>query len=179
MIFTTCYTDHELNLVNKTGFQVDSQSRLRSRLPLEPFIPLAQLGSAQNGTEPSRKSRLESLHFELSPSLNSCNAKRFQENFKNWTSGNDDIDKFIQHTQLSAEFSFHVVEWIPYDRFYDIKYIAKGGFGKVYRAKWIDGYIKSWDNKNKNWKRENSNKFVALKSLNNSENITLEFINEV
>ena len=58
-----------LNLVNKTGFQADSQSRLRSRLPPEPFVPLARLGSAQNGTEPSQKSRLESLNFELFPSL--------------------------------------------------------------------------------------------------------------
>src|ERR1051325_4849574 len=32
-----------------------------------------------------------------------CNAKRFQQNFKNWTSGNDDdVDKFIQKTQLKA-----------------------------------------------------------------------------
>src|SRR4051794_21910115 len=25
----------------------------------------------------------------------SCNSKRFQQNFDNWTSGNDEIDKFI------------------------------------------------------------------------------------
>src|SRR5215211_711599 len=25
-----------------------------------------------------------------------CNAKRFKENFKNWTSGNEDIDELIQ-----------------------------------------------------------------------------------
>ncbi|GET64781.1 kinase-like domain-containing protein [Rhizophagus irregularis DAOM 181602=DAOM 197198] len=52
------------------------------------------------------------------------------------------------------------------------------GFGKVYRAKWIDGYINRWDNINENWERFNSNGFVTLKSLNNSENVTLEFINE-
>ena len=51
----------------------------------------------------------------------SCNAKRFRQNFKNWTSGNIDIDKFIQHTQLSATNRYKVLEWIPYDRFYDIK----------------------------------------------------------
>jgi hypothetical protein len=31
-----------------------------------------------------------------------CYAKRFQQNFENWISGNDNIDKFIQDTQLSA-----------------------------------------------------------------------------
>ena len=108
-----------------------------------------------------------------------CNAKHFQQNFSKWSSGNVDIDKFIQEAQLSANNSDKVLEWIPYDRFYDIEYIAKGGFGKVYRANWIDGYILYWDIKNRNWIRRNSNKFVALKNLNNSQNVTSEFINEV
>ena len=109
----------------------------------------------------------------------SCNAKHFQQNFKNWTSGNDDIDKFIQHTQLSATDKDKVLEWIPYDRFRNIEFIAKGGFGNVYKAIWIDGYIYGWDNKNQNWKRDIPNKKVALKSLNNSKNVTTEFIKEV
>src|ERR1700729_4119445 len=107
-----------------------------------------------------------------------CNEKHFQQNFENWTSGNVDIDKFIQDIQLSANKN-KVLEWIPYDRFYDIEYIAKGGFGKIYKANWIDGYIFSWDNENKNWHRPFSNRFVALKSLKNSKNVTIEFINEV
>ena len=64
----------------------------------------------------------------------------------------------------------------------DFKYIAKGEFGKVYRANWIDGPIYKWgkwDDENKNWERYNQNEFVALKSLNNSKNVTLEFMNEV
>jgi hypothetical protein len=108
-----------------------------------------------------------------------CNAKRFQQNFKNWTSGNDNIDKFIQNTQLAANSRYNLLEWIPYDRFYNIKYIAKGGFGNVYRAIWIDGFILEWNDKDKNWERKEKNKFVVLKSLNNSKNVTLEFINEV
>src|SRR6266496_2257152 len=105
-----------------------------------------------------------------------CNAKHFQQNFEKWTSGNVDIDKFIQESQLSANKSIYVIEWIPYDKFYDIEYIAKGGFGKVYRAILIDGKISSWDNKSQNWYRFN-NVIVALKSLNNSQNVTLEFLN--
>src|SRR6266498_1645720 len=107
-----------------------------------------------------------------------CNAKHFQQNFSKWSSGNVDIDKFIQNTQLSAN-KYNLLEWIPYDRFYDIEYIAKGGFGKVYKANWIDGIIYNLDIENQNWERHNSNKFVALKSLNNSKNVTSEFINEV
>ena len=54
-----------------------------------------------------------------------CNAIHFQQNFDNWTSGNNDIDKFIQDTQLSAHSDTEkALEWIPYDRFYNIIYIV-------------------------------------------------------
>jgi hypothetical protein len=109
-----------------------------------------------------------------------CKVLYFQLNFENWTSNNYGIDKFIRVTQLSAhDYAKVALEWIPYDRFYDIKYIAKGGFGKVYKANWIDGLIDYWDNNNQNWRRKDQNMFVALKSLNNSKNVTLEFMNEV
>ncbi|PKC02492.1 hypothetical protein RhiirA5_425159 [Rhizophagus irregularis] len=113
-----------------------------------------------------------------------CYAKRFQQNFKNWTSGNKDIDKFIQDTQLTEHTwcnfdPVKALEWIPYDRLCDIKYITKNKFGKVYKANWIDGDISNWDDENKNWKRNNLNMFVSLKSLNNPKNVTIEFANKV
>jgi hypothetical protein len=112
-----------------------------------------------------------------------CNAIYFQQQFIDWTSGNNDINKFIQDTQLSTHDNYDVfkkaLEWIPYDRFFDIKYIARGGFGKVYRANWIDGCIRCWDNEKQNWKREGNNMFVNLKSLNTPNNLTLEFTNKV
>ncbi|PKY56696.1 hypothetical protein RhiirA4_477171 [Rhizophagus irregularis] len=52
-----------------------------------------------------------------------------QQNFKNWTSGNHEIDKFIQKAQLNYWGSF---EWIEYNRFENVKYLAKGGFGTIY-----------------------------------------------
>ncbi|EXX72824.1 Ypk2p [Rhizophagus irregularis DAOM 197198w] len=111
-----------------------------------------------------------------------CNSIYFQQKFIDWTSGNKDIDKFIQDTQLLAhkndEIS-HALKWIPYSKFCNIEYIARGGFGKVYKANWIDGNISYWDNKNQFWKRYNENMYVALKSLNNSKKITLEFMNEM
>ncbi|GES73778.1 kinase-like domain-containing protein [Rhizophagus clarus] len=112
---------------------------------------------------------------------NKCNAIYFQYNFNNWTSGNNDIDKFIQDTQLSDHNynKCHALEWIPYNKFRDIKYIAKGGFGKVYKANWIDGYMDKWDDNHNSWKRKDQNMLVALKSLNNSKNVTLEFMNEI
>ncbi|POG81761.1 hypothetical protein GLOIN_2v1138743 [Rhizophagus irregularis DAOM 181602=DAOM 197198] len=108
-----------------------------------------------------------------------CNSNHFKNNFKNWTSGNDDIDKFLQNIQLSADNNFKVLEWIPYERFYNIEYIARGGFGTVYKAIWIDGYIRERDNKNQNWKRSGQYTFVALKSLNYSESVIPKILNEV
>jgi hypothetical protein len=110
-----------------------------------------------------------------------CNMIHFQRNFENWTSDNNDVNKLIQDSRLSdhSNYSCYSLEWIPYDKFYDIKFIAIGGFGKVYKAKRIDGFIDYWDNNNQNWKRKDQNMFVALKSLYNSKNVTLEFMNEV
>jgi hypothetical protein len=106
-----------------------------------------------------------------------CNAIHFQQNFESWTSGNNDIDKFIQNTQLSAHNDAkEALEWIPYNRFSNIKYIEKIG---VYRANWIDGYVYEWDNDNQNWKRNKKNMTVTLKSLYNIRNVTLEFKSEV
>ena len=109
-----------------------------------------------------------------------CNAMQFQHEFIDWTSGNNYIDEFIQATQLLAHINVgEVLEWIPYDKLCDIKYVAEDEFGKVYRANWIDGKISYWDNLNQNWRRYNHNMFVNLKILNDPKNLTLEFINKV
>ncbi|RHZ88843.1 hypothetical protein Glove_21g76 [Diversispora epigaea] len=60
------------------------------------------------------------------------------------------VDKFIRDAQLNAIWYNKVIEWIPYNKFKNIKEIAKGGFGSVYYAKWIDGYIERWDIKKNN-----------------------------
>jgi hypothetical protein len=109
-----------------------------------------------------------------------CFAIHFQQNFGNWTSGNNYIDKFIQNSQLSVHNEYEVsdtLEWIPYDRFYDINYITEA---KKYKARWVDGYIINWISKCQNWVRDNRGIFVNLKSLHdNLKDITFEFMNEV
>ena len=108
----------------------------------------------------------------------SCNSKRFQQNFKNRTSGNSDVDKLIQESQLNAKNKYEILEWIEHDRFENVEYITKGGFGKVYKAIWRDGFIEDWDYETNQWERYGS-MLIALKCLNNSKDITLEFLNEV
>jgi hypothetical protein len=114
-----------------------------------------------------------------------CNSLYFQRDFKNWTSGNNDIDKFIQSTQLSVHNKVSdALEWIPYEKFYDIRYISEDKFDKMYRANWIDGCIDdenqySWNDESQNWNRVKPNMFVNLKILNDPTSITSEFINKV
>ena len=133
-----------------------------------------------------------------------CNSRIFQQNFDKWTSGNDLIDKFIQNAQLNARNYNEVIEWIPYDHFRNILFLAHGGFSTVFKAIWLDGYIDKWDNKKHQWCRvfeslnsddyenvkiknvksplngtETKKTDVILKRLNNSSNINLEVLNEV
>jgi len=57
-----------------------------------------------------------------------------------WTSGNPDIDKFIKDTMYKPEGSnSRFLEWVPFDRFTDIKEVGEGGFAKVFSVTWIDG----------------------------------------
>src|SRR5438045_2620166 len=53
-----------------------------------------------------------------------CNAKRFQRNFQNWTSGNRDIDELIQKVQLRARNDKEVIEWVEYDSFESVEYLT-------------------------------------------------------
>ncbi|UZO17145.1 uncharacterized protein OCT59_008506 [Rhizophagus irregularis] len=96
-----------------------------------------------------------------------------------WASGNEKIDDSIQEMQSTIkEYHDIVFEWIPYNQFYEIKEIDKGGFATVYSAIWKDGpllYLKGQDEK---YSRE-SNKKVALKCLDNSQNLTNELLNEI
>ena len=108
----------------------------------------------------------------------SCNSKHFQQDFNKWTSGNKEIDEFIQKFQLNATCWQGVLEWIPYEQFIDIKYLAKGGFGTVHKAFWIDGYIKYWNINQTKWDRYNHVNIV-LKYLNNSQNLNTDFLQEV
>jgi hypothetical protein len=50
-----------------------------------------------------------------------CNAKRFKENFKNWTSRNKNIDELIQYSQLNAVHFTKCLEWIPFENFQNVR----------------------------------------------------------
>ncbi|GES91743.1 kinase-like domain-containing protein [Rhizophagus clarus] len=155
----------------------------------------------------------ENQHFGICPGCNrpntfrnwckECYSKKFQQNFGNWTSGNEQIDKFIKESQLNARNWSELLEWIPYNRLRNIKYLAQGGFSTVYKAIWLDGKVRHWDYEKQGWNRsaykideqyyedasnsqiKNPLKIdekygypIVLKSLNDSSNLNEDFLNE-
>src|SRR5215813_180178 len=64
-----------------------------------------------------------------------------------WTSGNAKIDEFIKDTIYNADYingnDYYPIflEWVPFNRFKDIKQIGESGFSKEYFATWIDGKL--------------------------------------
>ncbi|RHZ65146.1 hypothetical protein Glove_319g138 [Diversispora epigaea] len=106
-----------------------------------------------------------------------CNAKQFQNEFDKWTSEDKEIDKFIQQIQLNTTKHQEIIEWIPFDKLKDVKFLAKGGFGTVYKAEWVDGYIINLIDKKKKWNRI-SKQNVCLKILDNLTNKN-DFLQEI
>ncbi|KAG9305873.1 hypothetical protein G9A89_016525 [Geosiphon pyriformis] len=85
---------------------------------------------------------------------NSCTACQFiffQKLYQNFSSGNKVVDEIIKNpiyippNNNNNEYArLNYYEWIPWERFSNIKEIAKGGFGIIYKATLIDGLIDTW-----------------------------------
>ncbi|CAG8467808.1 42936_t:CDS:1 [Gigaspora margarita] len=107
-----------------------------------------------------------------------CITRHLYDNFEKWTSGNAFIDGLLQRCQLELTLTPEkLVEWVPYENFENVEYKTKGGYGSIYTAIWINGWISDWDDANKQFIRIGSKK-VALKLLNNSSNPNEEFFEE-
>jgi hypothetical protein len=96
------------------------------------------------------------------------------------SSGNEVIDDFIEYTQFNRDRQGGELEFVPYDQFKIIQFIAEGGFSEIYKAIWVDGPINNWIEIKQNYQdiMRDKNCTVVLK-LNNSKNITPEKLNEV
>ncbi|PKK67870.1 hypothetical protein RhiirC2_558684 [Rhizophagus irregularis] len=91
-------------------------------------------------------------------------------------SGNKIIDDFIRYTQINLVNKSGKMEYVPYEQFKNIEFIAEGGFSKIYKATWIDGPVKSYNSKGT---VRTQNYTVVLKKINDSKNITSKELNEL
>src|SRR6266542_4475279 len=54
-------------------------------------------------------------------------------------SGNKIIDDFIKYTQTNYVKKNGKMEFVSYEQFKNVEFIAEGGFSKIFKATWIDG----------------------------------------
>jgi hypothetical protein len=96
-------------------------------------------------------------------------------------SGNKVIGDFIRYTQVNHDEPGGKLEFVPYEQFKDIEFIAEGGFSKIYKATWIDGPINNWHKVvHSGWNiTRDKNCTIVLKKLYNSKNTTSKELNEV
>ena len=84
--------------------------------------------------------------------------------------GNEEIARFLYYQcKLNANNynNSNYIRWIPFDKFKNIEYLAKGGFGEVHKAIWIDGYY-GYEDRN-----------VVLKRIHNSNDKIVDVLKEV
>jgi len=77
--------------------------------------------------------------------------------------GNEEMSKLLYNS--------YSLEWIPFDEFGNVEYLAKGGFGEVHKATWINSY----EHTDGMYKGEE----VVLKRIFNSNNIIIDILKEV
>jgi len=107
-----------------------------------------------------------------------CISKLFQQDFSNWTSRNEFIDKFIQETQLNTQNQDQVLEWIPYNKLLNIEKYFEGRFSTIYKAIWPGDPIREWSNIEEGWARHN-NRAVEIRTIGNLSNLNEEILNKV
>ena len=63
--------------------------------------------------------------------------------------GNEKIARFLYYQcKLNARYYYsEYIQWIPFDEFKNIEYLANGGFGEVHKAAWINSYYNSLEMK--------------------------------
>jgi len=84
-------------------------------------------------------SELDGELFEINTRLNNKLLCEGCKEVKKLTDkcGNREIAKFLYECRLNR--GWYYIQWIPFDEFKNIEYLAKGGFSEVHEATWIGG----------------------------------------
>ncbi|GBC02529.1 hypothetical protein RclHR1_04670007 [Rhizophagus clarus] len=105
----------------------------------------------------------------------SCQVNYLKRNITSWTSGNENIDQFIQEMQLKTDYcNGIIIEWIPYSQFN----VTKDNHAKVYSAVWKDGPLYYYDDIMGWTNKRSANTNVILRQLHRLQDIGNEFLSE-
>ncbi|CAG8590379.1 544_t:CDS:1 [Ambispora gerdemannii] len=86
-----------------------------------------------------------------------CQARHFEENADNWTTGHKTLDTFLLETQKNAKECTEYLEYIDFDGIIGISKYDIAELGEVYTGNWKRGPVDSWD--------ENEERFVCRREL--------------
>src|SRR5690348_15801683 len=80
---------------------------------------------------------------------------------------NEEIARFLYDSKLDREYYYNEhIRWISFNGFINVEYLAKGGFGEVYKAIWVNGYYDYHENKYKD-------RDIVLKRIYNSSDVKI------
>jgi hypothetical protein len=85
--------------------------------------------------------------------------------------GNRELAKFLYECRLNANYNNNHIRWIPFDKFKNIEYLAKGGFGEVYKTTWINYCDRSY--------KKYGHREVVLERIHNSNDKIIDILKEV
>ncbi|RIA92859.1 kinase-like domain-containing protein [Glomus cerebriforme] len=128
-------------------------------------------GSSKRICEYCQKECLAALYCEH------CIRNYLKGNFINWTSGNEKIDYLIRKCQLESLTPNRIIEWIPYNKFSNIKYLTSSRYSEIFTANWIDGSYNKW-NPEKQELRRYGTREVILKKSNNFKSVDQRYFFE-
>src|SRR6185369_6421739 len=165
-------------LINKSDLRVETTELLNELLETLKVIKnckdkkidgiesyLAELEKAEEKEKDSIINELNEELFRIDIRLNGeilcedCKEKEIEKLTDKC--GNKEIARFLYGCKLNAEYYGSYIRWISFDKFRNVKYLAKGGFGEVHKAAWVDAY---YDYRNKKYKDPE----VVLKKIYNS-----------
>ena len=141
---------------------------------------LAKLKKEEQGKEKEDiihklNDELNKIDFELNKKVlcESCKEKKIKKLTDKY--GNEEIARFLYYQcKLNTKKHDDYIRWIPFDEFKNIEYLAKGGFGEVHKATWINDYYNKDEMKYKD-------KDVVLKRIynNSSDDKIVDILKEV
>ncbi|CAG8658580.1 20057_t:CDS:2, partial [Dentiscutata erythropus] len=139
-ILTPAETQYLLNKITKTREAVDAKNKFSEIL----MCPVCNL---------TKYSKIYCEH-----------CMRSKLKIDNWSSGNNKLDIFLRKCQDESPIPDCIVEWIEFRNLMNVKFLAEGGFGKVYSSMWTPGKITGWNEMKNTFVRKS--KKVALKVFN-------------
>ncbi|CAG8518658.1 21912_t:CDS:2 [Gigaspora margarita] len=104
-----------------------------------------------------------------------CIHNYLRQHFKDWTSGNDMIDKIIQDCQQQTQQPHRVIEWIPFVNFKSVQRLTENS---VYTAFWNNGSFANWNIEKQLLERHGGHP-VTLKRLKDSNNNSSKWVREI